>query len=140
MQEWQAANDQSKLGSQWGAGDIMYKDLNGDKVVDDGSKTVDDHGDLRVIGNSEPRFNFGLHLGADWKSFDVQMFFQGVLKRDLWLSGPLFWGADGGEWQSVGYEEHLDYWRPQNTTSIFGPNADAYYPKAYIGDKGDKTN
>lgn len=139
MQEWQAANDQSKLGSQWGAGDIMYKDLNGDKVVDDGSKTVDDHGDLRVIGNSEPRFNFGLHLGADWKGFDVQMFFQGVLKRDLWLSGPLFWGADGGEWQSVGYEEHLDYWRPQNTTSIFGPNTDAYYPKAYIGDKGDKN-
>lgn len=139
MQEWQAANDQSKLGSQWGAGDIMYKDLNGDKVVDDGSKTVDDHGDLRVVGNSEPRFNFGLHLGADWKGFDVQMFFQGVLKRDLWLSGPLFWGADGGEWQSVGYEEHLDYWRPQNTTSIFGPNADAYYPKAYIGDKGDKN-
>lgn len=139
MQEWQAANDQSKLGSQWGAGDIMYKDLNGDKVVDDGSKTVDDHGDLRVIGNSEPRFNFGLHLGADWKGFDVQMFFQGVLKRDLWLSGPLFWGADGGEWQSVGYEEHLDYWRPENTTSIFGPNTDAYYPKAYIGDKGDKN-
>ncbi len=139
MQEWQAANDQSKLGSQWGAGDIMYKDLNGDKVVDDGSKTVDDHGDLRVIGNSEPRFNFGLHLGADWKGFDVQMFFQGVLKRDLWLSGPLFWGADGGEWQSVGYEEHLDYWRPENTTSIFGPNTDAYYPKAYIGDKGNKN-
>lgn len=67
------------------------------------------------------------------------MFFQGVLKRDLWLSGPLFWGADGGEWQSVGYEEHLDYWRPENTTSIFGPNTDAYYPKAYIGDKGNKN-
>ena len=139
MQEWLASNDQSKLGSQWGAGDIMYKDLNGDKVVDDGSKTVDDHGDLRVIGNSEPRFNFGLHLGADWKGFDVQMFFQGVLKRDLWLSGPLFWGADGGEWQSVGYEEHLDYWRPENTTSIFGPNTNAYYPKAYLGNKGNKN-
>lgn len=91
MQGWLAANDQSKLGSQWGAGDIMYRDLNHDGVVDDGAKTVDDHGDLKVIGNSEPRFNFGLHLGADWKGIDVQMFFQGVLKRDLWLSGPMFW-------------------------------------------------
>lgn len=103
-------------------------------------RQVDDHGDLRVIGNSEPRFNFGLHLGADWKGFDVQMFFQGVLKRDLWLSGPLFWGADGGEWQSVGYEEHLDYWRPQNTTSIFGRTQMPTTRKLISATKEIKTN
>ena len=51
----------------------------------------------------------------------------------------MFWGADDGEWQSVGLVEHLDYWRPENTTSIFGPNTGAYYPKAYLGDKGDKN-
>ena len=118
------------------ASSVHSGDLNHDGVVDDGAKTVDDHGDLKVIGNSEPRFNFGLHLGADWKGIDVQMFFQGVLKRDLWLSGPMFWGADGGEWQSVGFE---DYWRPENTTSIFGANPNAYYPKAYLGDKGNKN-
>ena len=61
------------------------------------------------------------------------------MKRDLWLSGPMFWGADGGEWQSVGFDEHLDYFRPENTTSIFGANLNSYYPKAYLGDKGNKN-
>lgn len=139
MTEWLASNDQSKIGSVWGAGDIMYRDLNGDGIVDKGNSTATDHGDLKKIGNSTPRLRFGLSLGADWKGFDIQMFFQGVMKRDLWLSGPMFWGADGGEWQSVGFDEHLDYFRPENTTSIFGANLNSYYPKAYLGDKGNKN-
>ena len=133
MTEWLASNDQSKIGSVWGAGDIMYRDLNGDGIVDKGNSTATDHGDLKKIGNSTPRLRFGLSLGADWKGFDIQMFFQGVMKRDLWLSGPMFWGADGGEWQSVGFDEHLDYFRPENTTSIFGANLNSYYPKEKEG-------
>lgn len=139
MNNWLSTHDQSKLGSEWGAGDIMYKDLNGDGVIDNGNNTLGNHGDLKVIGNSNPRFRFGLTLGANWKGFDVQMFFQGVMKRDLWVSGPLFWGGDGGEWQSTGLKQHLDYFRPENTSSVFGPNVDSYYPKAYIGDKGNKN-
>ena len=83
MNNWLSTHDQSKLGSEWGAGDIMYKDLNGDGVIDNGNNTLGYHGDLKVIGNSNPRFRFGLTLGANWKGFDVQMFFQGVMKRDL---------------------------------------------------------
>ncbi len=139
MNNWLSTHDQSKLGSEWGVGDIMYKDLNGDGVIDNGNNTLGNHGDLKVIGNSNPRFRFGLTLGANWKGFDVQMFFQGVMKRDLWVSGPLFWGGDGGEWQSTGLKQHLDYFRPENTSSVFGPNVDSYYPKAYIGDKGNKN-
>lgn len=139
MDHWLETHDQSKMGSEWGAGDIMYKDLNGDGVVDNGSNTLNDHGDLKVIGNSNPRFRFGLTLGADWNGFDFQAFFQGVMKRDLWLSGPMFWGADGGEWQSMGLVEHLDYFRPADTESVFGANVDAYYPRPYIGDKGNKN-
>lgn len=139
MDAWLAENDQSKLGSQWGEGDVMYKDLNGDGVVDNGNNTYDNHGDIKVIGNSNPRFRFGLNLGANWKGWDFSMFLQGVMKRDLWLSGTMFWGADGGIWQSTAFEEHLDYYRPEDTSSIFGPNTDAYYPKAYMGDKGSKN-
>ena len=47
MTEWLANNDQSKIGSAWGAGDIMYRDLNGDGVVDKGNSTATDHGDLK---------------------------------------------------------------------------------------------
>ena len=60
------------------------------------------------------------------------MFWQGVAKRDLWLDGPMFWGISGGEWQSTGLKEHLDYYRPENTTSVFGPNTNAYFPKKYM--------
>ena len=120
-------------------GNLIQVDLNGDGVIDNGNNTLGNHGDLKVIGNSNPRFRFGLTLGANWKGFDVQMFFQGVMKRDLWVSGPLFWGGDGGEWQSTGLKQHLDYFRPENTSSVFGPNVDSYYPKAYIGDKGNKN-
>lgn len=138
MQDWLVAHKPT-WGSQWGAGDIMYRDLDGKEGISEGAGTLDDHGDLKVIGNSTPRFRFGLSLGADWKGIDVQMFFQGVMKRDLWVSGPMFWGADGGEWQSVGFEQHLDYFRPEDTKSVFGPNTDSFFPIAYLGDKGDKN-
>ena len=47
------------LGSGWGAGDIMYADLNGDGQISRDNKTLADHGDLKKIGNSTPRYNFG---------------------------------------------------------------------------------
>lgn len=57
MQEHLANVDQSSIGSNWAAGDVMYKDKNNDKRISAGSKTLSDHGDLTVIGNSTPRFN-----------------------------------------------------------------------------------
>ena len=56
------------------AGDIMYRDLNGDGKISKGASTLDDHGDLKVIGNSTPRYFFGIDLNADWKGFDVRFF------------------------------------------------------------------
>lgn len=111
-------------GSAWGAGDIMFKDLNGDGIVSSGSNTLSDHGDLKVIGNSTPRYNFGLTLDGAWKGIDFSIFLQGVMKRDYMLGGAYFWGASGDEWQSACFQEHLDYWSPEN------PNA--YYPRPYF--------
>ena len=131
MDEWTKDNNPS-WGSGWGEGDIMFEDLNGDKVINEGANTVDDPGDRKIIGNSTPRFRFGLDLGVEWKGIDFSMFWQGVAKRDLWLDGLMFWGISGGEWQSTGLKEHLDYYRPENTTSVFGPNTNAYFPKMYM--------
>lgn len=131
MENW-LTNNKPSWGSGWGEGDIMFTDLNGDNIINTGANTLDDPGDRQIIGNSTPRFRFGLNLGAEWRGLDFSMFWQGVAKRDLWLSGATFWGISGGEWQSTGLEHHKDYYRPENTTSVFGPNTDAYFPKMYM--------
>ena len=92
MQEHLANVDQSSIGSNWAAGDVMYKDKNNDKRISAGSKTLSDHGDLTVIGNSTPRYHFGIDLTANWKGFDIRAFFQGIMKRDYWQGSPFFFG------------------------------------------------
>lgn len=104
---------------QYGPGDVKYKDLNGDGVIDFGSQTVGDSGDMKRIGNSTPRYQYGFQLGADWKGFDLSLFMQGVGKRDFWANGPVF--IPGFRYGEAWYEHHLDYWTPENT--------DAYYPR-----------
>lgn len=123
-----AKADQSQLGANWTAGDIMYRDLDGDNVISIGENTVDKPGDRRIIGNSTPRYNFGLNLDAAWKGFDLKVFFQGVLKRDYWANGNMFWGAQGGLWQSTALKEHLNYFR-SDANDPLGQNLDAYYPR-----------
>lgn len=85
MDNWLTTN-KPNWGSNWGAGDVMYKDLNGDGIVSSGANTLDDHGDLKRIGNATPRYRIGLNLDAAYKGFDFSIFFQGVLKRD-WFFG-----------------------------------------------------
>lgn len=125
--------DQSSLGSKWGAGDIMYADLDGNGVISNADNTADNSGDRKVIGNSTPRFKYGLTLDAAWKGIDFRIFFQGVAKRDYWMNGPYFWGINGAsEWHGTGYVEHWDFWRPEGDP--LGANTDAYYPRVLKND------
>lgn len=66
------------------AGDIRYKDLNGDGKIDAGSSTLDKPGDRRVIGNKLPRYNYSIKGDFSWNGIDLSVFFQGVGKLD-WL-------------------------------------------------------
>ena len=136
MNEW-LANNKPSWGSDWAAGDVMYKDLNGDKKVNSGKSTYDDMGDLTKIGNSLPRYRFGITLDANWKGFDFLIFMQGVGKRDFWDASPYSVGANTGLWQSAAFKDHLDYWRPATDTN-FGPNTNAYYPRPLFG-QGSKN-
>ena len=119
---------QNSIGSQWGAGDIMYKDVNGDGTINSGSNTLHDHGDLQIIGNNAPRLRFGINLGASWKGFDMSMFFQGVMKRDFWEGSYNFFGYSGYIWRSVAFEQHMDYFR-NDPDHPMGVNTNAYYPR-----------
>lgn len=133
-----ASVDQSEIdGGQWKAGDIMYVDSDGDGKIHKQS-TIYEKGDLKVIGNSSPRYRIGINLYAKWKGIDFSAFFQGVCKRDYYFSpyggqgagekGAAFWGATvGGRWESLFFNEHLDYWR--DDSSLLGENYDAYYAR-----------
>lgn len=129
-------NGGQTIGSQWAAGDIMYKDLNNDGKIDAGSSTLGDPGDKKIIGNSTPRYRFGLTLDGSWKGFDLSLFFQGVAKRDYLLAGPYFWGAKNGQWHSVGFDYHWDFFRPEGDP--LGANVDSYYPRPLF-DQGGKN-
>lgn len=133
QQEGEKIPDQSKFFNRWGPGDMKYKDLDGNNIINDGNRTLASHGDLRVIGNNQPRFNYGLSAGLSWKNLDFSMFWQGIGRRDLYVSSvygnALFWGlVNNGEAFFYGHE---DYWRPANETNILGPNTDSYFPKPY---------
>lgn len=127
---------QNAIGNNWAAGDIMYKDLNGDGKIDSGSSTLNDKGDLKVIGNDTPRYMFGLNLSADWKGFDVSVFFQGVMKRDFFTGSSDFWGASS-IWSSSAYEQHMDYFR-NDENHLLGMNLDSYYPRPLFGTNKNK--
>lgn len=122
------------LGNEWTAGDIMYADLDGKAGITKGAQTLEDHGDLKVIGNNTPRYHFGLDMNANFKNFDVRLFFQGVMKRDYWQGSNMFWGADAtwGMWWSTGLKEHEDHFRAE-TIGLAGheieANLDSYYPR-----------
>jgi len=119
---------QSPLGSQWGAGDVMYADLNGDGIINSGANTQDNPGDLRLIGNSTPRYTVGADINLDWKGFDFRAFFQGVMKRDYWQGSYFFWGATNNIWWSTGFVDHADYFRADANHPL-GQNLNAYYPR-----------
>jgi len=145
QQEGEDMPDQSMFwGGHWGPGDIKYKDLNGDGEINEGGFTLNDHGDLKVIGNSAARYNYGINLGAEWKSLDFNMFWQGVAKQDLYKyknaswNSAVFYGITGVQSHSTMFRQHLDYWRPSDDTGL-GPNTDAYYPKPYFTDEHDKN-
>lgn len=123
---------QNSLGNNWDAGDIMYKDVNGDGLINNGSNTINDHGDLVKLGNNTARYTYGLDLGANYKGFDFRAFFQGVAKRDYWNGTTLFWGMRGSVWDSSGLEQHLDYFR-DDANSPLGQNLDSFYPRPVVG-------
>jgi hypothetical protein len=126
-------NQQAILAGTWRTGDVKYVDQNGDGKVDFGKNTLDDHGDMKVMGNQTPRYNYGINLNAAWKGFDLAVFFQGVGKLDLWLSeadnGNYFRGNANGPLHATVLKEHMDYWR--DDTSPLGANPDAYFAKPY---------
>lgn len=82
---------------QFGAyqpGDIKYKDVNGDGVVD--------YGDRVAIGSTRrPNLIYGMGLSAQWKGIDVNVHFQGAGKSNFFIHGKTVHAFSEGEWGNI---------------------------------------
>ena len=103
-----ARNGSPECGNYLRAGDVKFIDQptidtdgdgipdKGDGKINSGSGRLDDHGDMVIIGNTNPRYNYSFRLGFNWKGLDVAAFFQGVGKRDWYPAAGQaaydFWG------------------------------------------------
>ncbi|EKA80581.1 TonB-dependent receptor [Bacteroides fragilis] len=102
-------------------GDVLYKNFDDDATtIWSGKGTADDPGDQRIIGNSTPRFHYGINAGLSWKGFDLSIFLRGVGKRDFWRTDQIAWPT--ATWGSL-FKETLNFWTPEHT--------DAYFPRVY---------
>jgi TonB-linked SusC/RagA family outer membrane protein len=114
---------QTSANFMFGPGDVKFKDVNGDGEINNGNGTLANHGDLEIIGNSTPRYEYGFRIGADFKGVDFSAFFQGVGKREIWGDGNLaiagYHSSDGAMPEAIA----SNYWTPTNTN--------AFYPAAY---------
>lgn len=113
----------TSAGSEKGlkAGDLKFVDLDGDNVIR-AARTLDDRGDQRVIGNSQPRYNYGFNLGADWQGFDLSVFFQGVGKQNWYPNRNAvgFWGPYSRPYATfIGKDFMSDVWSEDNPNAYF---------------------
>lgn len=100
-------------------GDEKFVNLNDDRgtnEINSGLGTVDSPGDQKVIGNSTPRYNFGINLGVSYKGFSLSAILQGTAKRDVWIGGmSLFpFGGSAKAYYPVFYNQ-TDYWEPMGS-------------------------
>lgn len=135
--------NQSRFHANWSPGDMKYKDLDGNNIINEGQRTLTDHGDLKVIGNDVARYNLSLSGGMRWKGFDLSLFFQGIGKRNYHpdQASTIFWGMTSA-WGASGLYKNspnLDYWRPADETNLLGPNTDAYFAKPYFTAETNKN-
>ncbi len=104
-------------------GDVKFVDINGDGYIDAGDGTNGNPGDRVVIGNTTPRYQYGFRINADYKGFDLGVFFQGVGERKIWGDGQLaipgYFAKEGAMPQAIAE----DYWKADRT--------DAFYPRAW---------
>lgn len=100
-------------------GDIKYKDLNGDKVIDEFDRTI--------IGGEKPISYFGLDLGFNYRGLEFSMLWQGVYNRDIYLSDWTLLEGFQSNNQHYGqaYENMLGRWTPETASTATFPRLTA---------------
>ena len=127
------------------AGDVKFKNLNNGTTstnqIDAGNNTLSDPGDRKIIGNSSPRFQFGANGGVTWKGLGLDIFFQGVGKRDFWTSDALRFPFSSNEFGTI-FSNQLNYWKPTDATAgnYTAANPNAEYFRIYNSMENSASN
>ncbi|UKJ06745.1 SusC/RagA family TonB-linked outer membrane protein [Solitalea lacus] len=113
------ATSPTQFGVALQPGDIKYKDLNGDKVIDDN--------DVTAIGKKSAPIYYSGSLGLKYQGFDFSAVVQGVANKDFFFTGSNAWefqnnGVSSGTVQNL----HLNRWTPETA-------ATATYPRLTYG-------
>lgn len=122
----------------WGALEIVpgwpkYKDLDGNGAIEKGY-TLGDTKDLSIIGNSSPRYQFGLDVNMGWKNIDFRMFWQGIGKRDYYPVDYLYWGHFQQPYGNT-YTHLLDFYRGADETEAERAKHSQAYLDAGLADQ-----
>lgn len=75
-------------------GDIKYKDVNGDGVVNDGDRVA-------IGATTKPNLIYGMGISAQWKGLDVNLHFQGAGKSTFFIDGPTVRAFNSGSWGNI---------------------------------------
>jgi TonB-linked SusC/RagA family outer membrane protein len=108
-------------------GDLKFEDLDHNGKIDPGALTLDNKGDLIIIGNSQPRYLFGFNGNVDWNNFNFSIFLQGIGRRDWWPGSETwqFWGQYNRPYTSMPLDVYNQIWSPENPNGYF-PNLVGY--------------
>ncbi|RHJ94224.1 SusC/RagA family TonB-linked outer membrane protein [Parabacteroides bouchesdurhonensis] len=101
-------------------GDVRYKDVNGDGVID-----IED--EVPIGYSSIPEINYGFGTQLSWNGFDFGVFFRGQANVSYALGGSTFIPFNEGVGKGNLFEKALDRWTEEN------PNPNAFYPRLSNG-------
>jgi TonB-linked SusC/RagA family outer membrane protein len=115
----------SRLTGGWLAGDLKFLDTDGDGKWGIGSNTVNDPGDLKILGNALPSLSYGINANIKWVGFDASVFFQGT--------GNHYWYPHGRSmpfWGCYSYP-YLTFLPADFADKVWAEdNQDSYFPRA----------
>jgi len=102
------------------AGELQYADLNHDGKINYGNGTVSNPGDMSVIGNTTPRYNFGFGGNFTYGNFDLSIFFQGVGKESFSPGNSgYYWSMFFAPYENVYQNIVGNTWTPQNPNAFY---------------------
>src|SRR5699024_3982004 len=114
--EQQVAEHATQTGGDIAPGDLMYKDLNGDGVIDGSDRTY--------LGTHTPKVTYGVNLGLNWKGFNLRVFLQGATGVKGFVQNELLGQVSDGAGKPTSIL--LDAWTPENHSTTFPRLWDQY--------------